>query len=574
MLSIVVGCFVLQALALQVPLHLSPPYNSTSSLDSSDLDFSLWQLDELPPANATGHFVFETVNSLLQHWPNTRYPNGHTMVPGVIPKGTLLYHGAFTDKIPTVRNWVATDPEHSMLFCKGNPDTGCWHLTLATTRPLKVLYFDGTSAANTRDGTLETQDIMAWGELKPEWWWEETERLENLCNWGAPYAVDGYVRMEMDFEVMLCDFTAGLEVVSFYNLASLLLPVSTLSFPTPRMPKIPNDFKIRMFEVMHAGSWHNRYPGDTRINLDLAGIVSLYDTTLAPSLVSLRAGQERCDHRLQGISHMDIEAVRSSVSRAAERSQSDRSGVDWKTLFRVIVDRYSDRLDLLDHLLNSTLEDDALMDQARKVHLQLRVMFTPYIFHNTVPPNASFDSAHSWAAPVFKACGTAHTSSIASYMSSLNPSERLLLQSVQETTREICRITTKMWAAGVLAGLDPFLPVESASDAAKIARLVDTWRQELSGLMAWLDWSVWVRCRPTCGPEEMCYLPSWPLNSPRGRRSPYPPHEERDDSNILNTSFADRVSFKHDLLMQQVGPDDDRKKPQPKCIRRVEPYGF
>jgi len=373
---------------------------------------------------------------------------------------------------------------------------------------------------------------------------------------------------------MLCDFTAGLEVVSFYNLASLLLPVSTLSFPTPRMPKIPNDFEIRMFEVMHAGSWHNRYPGDTRINLDLAGIVSLYDTTLAPSLVSLRAGQERCDHRLQGISHMDIEAVRSSVSRAAERSQSDRSGVDWKTLFRVIVDRYSDRLDLLDHLLNSTLEDDALMDQARKVHLQLRVMFTPYIFHNTVPPNASFDSAHSWAAPVFKACGTAHTSSIASYMSSLNPSERLLLQSVQETTREICRITTKMWAAGVLAGLDPFLPVESTSDTAKIARLVDTWRQELSGLMAWLDWSVWVRCRPTCGPEEMCYLPSWPLNSPRGRRSPYPPHEERDDSNILNTSFADRVSFKHDLLMQQVGPDDGRKKPQPKCIRRVEPYGF
>jgi hypothetical protein len=255
---------------------------------------------------------------------------------------------------------------------------------------------------------------------------------------------------------------------------------------------------------MHAGSWHNRYPGDTRINLDLARLVSLYDTTLAPSLVGLRGSQERCDHRIQGISPIDIEAVRSSVSHALERSQSDRSGVDWKTLFRVVVDRYSDRLDLMEHLLNSTLENDAVMDQAKKVHVQLRVMLTSYIFHDTVPSNASFDSAHSWATPVFKACGTTHTSSIASYMPSLNPSERLLLQAVQETTREICRITTKMWAAGALAGLDPYLPLDSTPDPAEIADLVDTWRQELSDLMTWLDWSVWVRCRPACGPEVTC----------------------------------------------------------------------
>ncbi|KAJ8582871.1 hypothetical protein M405DRAFT_867487 [Rhizopogon salebrosus TDB-379] len=206
----VVGCFVLHALAAQVPLGLPPestqslelehasritqPYNST--------DFSSWQLDEPPLANATGHFVFETVNSLLQHWPNTRYRNGHAIVPGVVPKGTLLYHGAFSDKIPTVPEWTATDPEHSILFCRGSPDTGCWHLTLAATRPLKVLYFDGTSAANTRDGTLDSQDIIAWGELRPDWWTREQQRIEDLCKWGAPYAIDGYVRMEMDLYVL------------------------------------------------------------------------------------------------------------------------------------------------------------------------------------------------------------------------------------------------------------------------------------------------------------------------------------------------------------------------------------
>jgi hypothetical protein len=35
-----------------------------------------WNLNTLPNPNATGHLVFDTVSSLLQHWPNTRYHSG------------------------------------------------------------------------------------------------------------------------------------------------------------------------------------------------------------------------------------------------------------------------------------------------------------------------------------------------------------------------------------------------------------------------------------------------------------------------------------------------------------------
>ncbi|KAI9435515.1 hypothetical protein H4582DRAFT_654668 [Lactarius indigo] len=35
--------------------------------------------------------------------------------------------------------------------------------------------------------------------------------------------------------------------------------------------------------------------------------------------------------------------------------------------------------------------------------------------------------------------------------------------------------------------------------------------EHISELMAWLDWSVWVRCEPSCGLGEVCYLPSWPF---------------------------------------------------------------
>jgi len=29
--------------------------------------------------------------------------------------------------------------------------------------------------------------------------------------------------------------------------------------------------------------------------------------------------------------------------------------------------------------------------------------------------------------------------------------------------------------------------------------------------MDWLDWSMWIKCKPACGFEEICYLPTWPF---------------------------------------------------------------
>ncbi|KAG1832302.1 hypothetical protein DFJ58DRAFT_823287 [Suillus subalutaceus] len=103
------------------------------------------------------------------------------------------------------------------------------------------------------------------------------------------------------------------------------------------------------------------------------------------------------------------------------------------------------------------------------------------------------------------------------------PSEHLLLQAVRETTREICRVVTKMWASGLIVG----------------------------------TWSVWVKCRPACGIKEMCYLPTWPFGF-------FPPPGGADDA----PPFQDSASL---------WPDPNKgewKRPQPKCIRRLEPYGF
>ena len=171
-----------------------------------------WSPDILPNPNATHHLVFETVHSLLQHWPNTRMrngkrsvrlsgfpwkysPPGHNIVPGSIPIGTLLYHVVMSKDLPPGPEWVATDPEHSYHFCRDRPDhfgQGCWQLTLAATRPLKVIYFDGNSAANLPYGSMDTQDLIAWG--RPGDHNDEWQRIGDLCQWGKNFSVDGFVR--------------------------------------------------------------------------------------------------------------------------------------------------------------------------------------------------------------------------------------------------------------------------------------------------------------------------------------------------------------------------------------------
>src|SRR6267154_1057435 len=213
-----------RALPDQFPLNTAgengvPPFDITNLDASSALPYSLssdteqWRFDKGPPETATGNLIFATVNSLLQHWPNTRYRNGtfhepslagarktfhppvgHNIVPGVIPTGTLLYHGTNCDTIPSGPEWTATDPEHSIIFARGEDGISC-HLTLATTRPLKVLYFDGSSAAKVPEGTMDIQDIIAWGKPLPARHFDERERIIDLCTWGKEFGLDGFARL-------------------------------------------------------------------------------------------------------------------------------------------------------------------------------------------------------------------------------------------------------------------------------------------------------------------------------------------------------------------------------------------
>jgi len=43
---------------------------------------------------------------------------------------------------------------------------------------------------------MDSQDIIAWRKLQPDKYFSERERIRALCDWGRPFGLDGFVRME------------------------------------------------------------------------------------------------------------------------------------------------------------------------------------------------------------------------------------------------------------------------------------------------------------------------------------------------------------------------------------------
>jgi len=370
-----------------------------------------------------------------------------------------------------------------------------------------------------KGGPMDSQDIVAWGSLQPDKFISERERINALCDWGRPFGLDGFVRMEFHFEVMICDMSDGLEVVTLLDILPkneteprtqhVVDPWGIPWFPLSDPPHVepppgwrgslPN-YVVGRFEAHVAGGWHDRAPGETRVHLDYTRLVTFYDARLS-SLVDARWGKDRLHHRLEGISEVDAAQVLTELQSVLTRKQGKGSSVDWASIARVVMERYADRLEYLRFLLspNATFTDTA--ERASAARTQVLVMLTPYITTVDVPPEPPASSANpSWAAPVVHRCATTQTSRIP--LSMLTAQEARIHAAIEHTLREICRRLMLVWLK--------FFDVEGAAEA-KAVQAIEVGGRHVEELMTWLDWSVWVRCEPACGLGENCYLPSWPF---------------------------------------------------------------
>ena len=267
--------------------------------------------------------------------------------------------------------------------------------------------------------------------------------------------------------------------------------------PGPRslVPEIPPVWRGRVrsgisssFEAISSGMWHGRSPGETRVKIDYSRVVSFFDPALS-SLIEARVGKPREEFRLDKISEADSKYVRDQVTDVFTRD-GQGSGIDWGSITQVIVDRYGGRLELLRHILQNPESKRGVTEQVAEARSQVLIMLTPYMITSAIPPNPTGPVDRSWIDPVVKHCASTHTAWAREAL--LTWQEKVIKEAVEEVLSRICRVLGGLW-------VDAFDSTEAGVEEHE--RFLRKWQLNIIELMDWLDWSIWLRCDPACGPE-------------------------------------------------------------------------
>ena len=342
--------------------------------------------------------------------------------------------------------------------------------------------------------------------------------------------------MTLRSEIMTCDFDAGMELVSESELVprgdhrihlDFVNPLQHTPPPPPPpgspTPEIPPGWRGSLrsaisssFESINSGMWHSRPPGETRVKIDYSRVVSFFDPTLS-SLVQARAGKSKEKYRLDKISEADSEYIRDQLSDIFTRG-GQGSGIDWGSMTQVIVDRYGGHLELLQHILRNPESKRNVTEQVAEARSQVLIMLTPYMLTSAIPPNPTGPVGRSWIDPVVKHCASTHTAWAPETL--LTPQEKVIKGAVEDVLSQICVVLGDIW-------VDAFDSKEAGIK--ELEQFLRKWRSDISELMDWLGWSMWLKCNPACGPEvgslsalftgllclrsiiqEICYVPTWP----------------------------------------------------------------
>ena len=297
---------------------------------------------------------------------------------------------------------------------------------------------------------------------------------------------------------MTCDFGAGMELVSESEIIphpdNRIVRLPLTRPPTPPLEVPPGwrgSFRSNIsssFEMINSGMWHNRSPGETRIKIDYSRVLSLFDLALS-SLVEARAGKPREQFRLDGISKTDSTYIRDQLANMFTRD-GQGSGIDWGSITQVIVDRYGGHLELLRYTLRNPESKRNVTEQVVEARSQVLIMLTPYMLVSAIPPNPTGPVDRSWIDPVVKHCASTHTAWAPEAL--LTPQEKVIKGAVEEVLSEICRVLGDIW-------VDAF--DSERAGVRELERSLVKWRSDISELMDWLEWSIWLKCDPGCGPE-------------------------------------------------------------------------
>lgn len=491
--------------------------------------------DEAPLQYA--HRIFNSIHAAMRQWGSSLEHNGMSAFVASVPAGTLLYHGTSSPYRINGTQWLAFEPEHSLIFAgprgpppgKGGPggppkgppsgapggapgdppggpppdapggppgkspegpqnppgppvaehygssidtrsptheepiqyptDTaeprkGHLH-TYSASRDLRLLYLDGMSAGKSDKGTLDMQDYVLTNNSDSHYGFGEERRANEMCalaqeEWGG--AIDGVLRMEGGFEIIMCSFADTLDVVRIDAVNS-----------DRSMGGRGLDFFTYYQSIL------TRYHGigDDRVQIDFDNFVSAYAYP-DPEFQLLHVSNKLDDRvqvmpRLTNISSAVIAQMKKDISGMASQARHVRKpAYDWQAVVDAIVTRYSLFLDFV--MCDDFSDPLAFKEELMKI-------LRPFI---------DVDSRDR--EKEVRACAM-------QYLPPPGKTPRSLAsRAVTQVSYDICETL--------------FSALESQSSP----------REQISQLMDRLSWTTWKECRG-CEADELCIVPIWPHGS-------------------------------------------------------------
>lgn len=477
--------------------------------------------------------VFNTIHSSMRQWGSSVHHNGMSFFLATVPEGTQFYHGTPNPYPVSGIEWLAFEPEHAMGFARphgmdhkpGKPgsegkksksrggqdslqhpikvaagdspvNAGYLH-TYTAAKDLRLLYLDGMAAGKSEIGTLDAQDRILLNDTLVEH--DEKERAEVACGmadgeWEG--RIDGFLRMEAGFEIILCHFERDLQVVRITQ-AKERKPRNDKRHPHedsrshkeggPGGPGGPGGGGGRgggglgySWVKAVAARYHDI--GGHRVSLDFDNFVTAYTYDL--DLFAHDPKRPRLTH----LSTEELEPIRQDLkSLVTTRGTPDQSSFNWQAVADMIVTRYSDELQ---NMANDSL---SLPSEIRQRAERMLGAFIDY--SNPDDTEATADRCADQFIP-------RHA-----------PRSGLAFQAIRSISKTIC----------------------SAFTAALVTENADVTKASVRDLIKYLSWSSWKECRG-CAYDELCIIPMWPMGTvedydhPSCSNTDKGPPEDRSDS--------------------------------------------
>ncbi|KAF3065123.1 hypothetical protein GL218_01758 [Daldinia childiae] len=484
-------------------LQLATLVFATTSIALNNADLPDGFSPNLDSARENGPQIFNALHNAMREFGSALHHNGMSLFPAVIPEGVLLYHGTDTKEIPKGLEWLAFEIEHAESFarCRGPPrkhaykspgsmefamhlpppppdkdsrprcpphsPAGHLHIYQAS-RPLNILYIDGMAAGKTVMGTVDTQDILL-SANRSRSSFNDWERADGLCALARMWKIDGFIRMEPGFEVIYCDFTEGLRLLS------------TNRRPATDEPGDLDNMQIAMFEWARAASQRYQGIGSSRVILDYSSVVSAFFYPINLT----NPDPKRPDlPRLTQASDAEMSVVREQVGELVLRSVSSRKApVDWQGVTDMIVTRYAKRLPFI-----------AQTDSIDVIRNEINGLLN--IFIDYAETDDGFLAARHRCVQFYLQPAHIRTQE-----------DELIYAAIERTTTTICTALFKTRE----------VIVEDTDADEQLA--VDTAKQIIHDLMGILRWSEWKECGP-CQADELCFVAMWPFGNVEDHYNP------------------------------------------------------